>query len=275
MARNINLNSSDWCDIIFEGKNKAYGAYDMRQTSSRRHLIAFGFVTFLTLMLVTIPKIIDTITPATNPDRIKNTDVMVISDIPIEKPQEEIIVEPRLAPPPPPLARSIQFTPPIITQDEEVTDENSMRTQEDLRDFNGLISTQTVLTDNIEGVDIREVDPATITGNGTGTGIIPDYVEQMPQYPGGNQELARYLKDNMKYPVPAIEAGIEGRVFLKFVVGKDGGISNVQVLKGIDPSCDKEAVRVIENMPRWIAGMQNGNPVAVYFTLPVLFKLSK
>ena len=97
----------------------------------------------------------------------------------------------------------------------------------------------------------------------------------MPQFPGGNAELMRYLSANIKYPTIAAENGIEGRVVLKFVVGKDGGISNIQVVRALDPSCDKEAVRVVKGMPKWIPGMQNGHAVAVYFTLPVLFKLQR
>ena len=275
MARNINLNSSDWCDIIFEGKNKAYGAYEMRQSSSNRHIIAFGCVVSLVVLIASIPKIMDTVTPAVSPHLINDTGIEIHMTPPPETPKEEVIIEPRLSPPPAPLARSIQFTPPVITR-EEIAPEQGMRTQEELQEFNGIVSTVTVETGVTEGgIDAADVLGDLGAGGGSDGGGVVDFVEQMPQYPGGTSELMHYLSSNLKYPIQAIEANIEGRVFLKFVVGKDGHISGVTILKGIDPGCDKEAMRVVEKMPKWIPGMQNGNPVAVYFTLPVVFKLTR
>lgn len=100
-------------------------------------------------------------------------------------------------------------------------------------------------------------------------------VEQMPQYPGGQEEMMKFISDNLKYPEAAVKEGIEGRVILRFVVRKDGNVSDVEVLRGLDPSCDKEAVRVIKSMPKWVPGRQNGQAVDVYFTLPVRFKLTR
>lgn len=98
-------------------------------------------------------------------------------------------------------------------------------------------------------------------------------VEQMPTFPGGETELMKFIRDNLKYPVIAQENGIQGRVILRFVVSKTGAIDNVTVLRSLDPTCDKEAIRVVKSMPKWIPGKQNGNNVPVYFTLPVVFKL--
>ena len=98
-------------------------------------------------------------------------------------------------------------------------------------------------------------------------------VEQMPTFPGGETELMKFIRDNLKYPVIAQENGIQGRVILRFVVSKTGTIDNVTVLRSLDPTCDKEAIRVVKSMPKWIPGKQNGNNVPVYFTLPVVFKL--
>lgn len=97
--------------------------------------------------------------------------------------------------------------------------------------------------------------------------------EKMPQYPGGETQMQQFIRDNLKYPVTAQEKGIQGRVTLRFVVNPDGKISNITVVRGIDPHCDAEAVRVIEQMPKWIAGQQKGNPVPVFFNLPIQFRL--
>ncbi|HOO94823.1 MAG TPA: energy transducer TonB [Proteiniphilum sp.] len=98
-------------------------------------------------------------------------------------------------------------------------------------------------------------------------------VEDQPLFPGGNAAMMKFLSDNIKYPVIAQENGIQGRVICNFVVEKDGSITDVQVVRGVDPSLDKEAVRVIQQMPRWKPGKQRGQAVRVRFTLPVVFRL--
>ena len=99
-------------------------------------------------------------------------------------------------------------------------------------------------------------------------------VEQMPQFPdGGMAGLMKYLADNLRYPESARKAGTQGRVTVQFVVGKDGSISNVSILRGVNPDLDKEAIRVISAMPKWMPGLQKGKPVNVQFTVPVMFHL--
>ena len=98
-------------------------------------------------------------------------------------------------------------------------------------------------------------------------------VENQPEFPGGNTAMMKFLSDNIKYPVIAQENGIQGRVICNFVVERDGSITDVQVVRGVDPSLDREAVRVIQQMPRWKPGKQRGQAVRVRFTLPVVFRL--
>ena len=100
-------------------------------------------------------------------------------------------------------------------------------------------------------------------------------VEEQPEFPGGNTAMMKFLSDNIKYPVIAQENGIQGRVITNFVVERDGSITDVQVVRGVDPSLDKEAVRVIQSMPKWKAGRQRGSAVRVRFTLPVVFRLQQ
>ncbi|HEY4785302.1 MAG TPA: TonB family protein [Bacteroidales bacterium] len=101
------------------------------------------------------------------------------------------------------------------------------------------------------------------------------FVEQMPSYPGGQDSLMAFLRKNIQYPANASEMGISGKVILQFVIGKDGQISNINVLRGIGGGCDEEAVRVVKLMPKWVPGKQNGEAVPVYFTLPIVFNLQK
>ena len=99
-------------------------------------------------------------------------------------------------------------------------------------------------------------------------------VEEMPDFPdGGLQGLLKFLAKNIKYPVIAQENGIQGRVVCAFVVNKDGSIVDIEVLRGVDPSLDKEAVRVLGTMPKWKPGKQRGKPVRVKYTVPVMFRL--
>ncbi len=100
-------------------------------------------------------------------------------------------------------------------------------------------------------------------------------VEQMPQYPGGDEELLKFIKNNLKYPKDAAEKGIEGRVTIRFVVSKTGEVTDVMVIRGLDPSCDAEALRVVKMMPTWTPGRQSGRDVPVYYTLPIVYKLQK
>ena len=276
MARNIQLNSTDWCDIVFTGKNKSYGAYALRQSSSKRHILAFLVVLIFVGVVAGLPSFLN----AVNPPREYFQNVTYIYTIgKLDDPvQEEPIVEPSTTPPPPPVIDSQKFTPPAITPDDMVEESRELLSQEELNSNKVQISIETVNNGNTEGVDIAEIrreQREIINQPPQEPNQVLDHVEVMPQFPGGNVELMRYLSANIKYPTIAAENGIEGRVVLKFVVGKDGGISNIQVVRALDPSCDKEAVRVVKGMPKWIPGMQNGHPVAVYFTLPVLFKLQR
>lgn len=99
-----------------------------------------------------------------------------------------------------------------------------------------------------------------------------DIVEQQPEFPGGPSAMAKWLGDNIKYPAEAAKKGIEGRVIVQFVVGSDGTVGNVNIMRGVDPLLDKEAVRVINAMPKWTPGKQDGKPVAVKYTIPVTFR---
>lgn len=274
MAKDVKLNSSDWCDLVFQGKNKSYGAYALRQSSSKRHLIAFGAIILFVGAVSALPSFWDKIKPEERLGGTTEANVISIIEQQEEEPKDEIIQR-EVTPPPPELRRAeISFTPPVIV---ETVDENrEMRSQTELNENRSL---QISVVDNLNG----STDP-----NAIPTELITEHrqvveepttvfesVEQMPKFPGGDTELMRFISSNMKYPPIAAENGIEGRVVLRFVVDKTGKVSDISILRSIDPSLDKEAMRVVKSMPKWIPGMQNGRAVSVYYTLPVLFKLQK
>jgi protein TonB len=196
------------------------------------------------------------------------SDLNLEENVPEENQIEEIEV-----PPPPLLKETIQFTPPEIVDDDKVSEENAIITQQELTETQVDISIATVHGVTEGGIDIADLADHKVAVQEEEKQQIFSHVEQPPTFPGGEKELMKWLSENIKYPTIAQEQGIQGRVVLRFVVSPDGSVGQVEVQKTLDPSCDKEAVRVVKNMPKWTPGMQNGNAVYVYYTLPVLFRL--
>ena len=271
MLKNINLNSPEWCELVFTGKNKEYGAYELRKDSSSRHIRALLIVAAGATLIMVLPAIIKSVIPQHAKEQV--LEVTTLSDLKMEtKVPEENVIRNLEAPPPPKLKSTIKFTPPVIKADKEVNDNEEIKTQEELTTSKMAISVADVQgTDSEDAIDIadlkdnkeviqEEAKPYTA-------------VEQMPEYPGGTTELLKYISEHLKYPVLAAEQGIQGSVTIRFVVSPTGEVTDVEILRKLDPSCDKEAIRVIKSLPKWMPGKQNGRAVPVYFTVPVRFKL--
>ena len=267
----IDLTSFEWCELIFKGKNKAYGAYKMRADSPKRHNVAMVIVLIIALVGFSLPTLIKMATPKQKEEM---TEVTTLSQLeePEVKQEEMKRVEP-VAPPPPALKSSIKFTAPVIKKDEEVHEDDEIKSQEELTQTKVAISIADVKgNDEANGKDIADLKQV-VTQAEPAEEQVFDMVEQMPAFPGGMQELMVYLGKNIKYPTIAQENGTQGRVIIQFVVERDGTISDVRVARGVDPYLDKEAVRVVKSMPKWIPGKQNGKAVRVKFTVPVMFRL--
>lgn len=265
------LNSQGWLSLVFEGRNKDYGAYVHREESSDRHLKAMVIITVVALGLIFLPKMIQSVLPVVvnqSIGQIAELNPTLIETQNVDKDPVQIDV------PPPPalnLKETTKFTPPLVSADDKVRDEDLILTQQALTESGAAISIATV-----EGVPGGTVDIATVKDN---LALVEESerpfltAEVMPEFFGGTPALMKWLQDNLIYPVPAQEQNIQGRVVLRFVVKPDGSIDDVQILKSLDPSCDKEAVRVVKKMPKWNPGRQNGNAVAVYYSLPIVFRL--
>ena len=152
-----------------------------------------------------------------------------------------------------------------------------MRTQEDLMKTNTAIGALDVKGNSEKGevlkVTERVADEPVKPDKPEVENKVFDVVEQMPKFPGGDAALMRYLSENIKYPVVAQENGVQGRVTVSFVVERDGSISDVKIVRSVDPSLDREAQRVVRSMPKWIPGKQNGSAVRVKYNVPVQFRL--
>ncbi len=277
MAKDINLTSEKWIDIIFEGRNKNYGAYTLRKNSPKRHLFSFLVVIAFAVLVVIASIVYDRISKSIAKDKEQMTEVSALSDIKLDKPEvpEENVVKSYEAPPPVELKSTIQFTAPVIKKDEEVPDDQGMKSQEELVQSNVQISIADVKGTNEEtGVDISTLkEHKVIVQEEVKEEKVFEIVEQPPSFPGGDGAMYEWLGKNINYPVIAQENNIQGRVVCQFVVGRNGEIEDVKVVRGVDPSLDKEAIRVIRSMPKWIPGKQGGNAVKVRYTLPVQFKL--
>jgi periplasmic protein TonB len=265
----VNIFSDEWCDLVFEDRNQEYGAFIFRKLSNRRHFTALMIASALFILAISSPVIIKSIIPKSKE---KHVEITTLANLKLEdnKPKEKIIED---LPPPPPLKSSIKFTPPVIKADKEVNEEQLPKTQEELQQSKLAISTADVKGNDENGKLIGEVDNLKKTV-AQEEEIKPFLiVEQMPQFPGGDEEALKFIKENTHYPQMAKETGISGTVFVEFVVGKDGRISNVRILRGIGGGCDEEAVRVVKSMPTWKPGKQNGIAVPVFFKLPIKFTL--
>ena len=264
----IDLTSPEWCELVFQGKNKAYGAYKMRANSPKRHTWAMVIVVIIAAVGFSIPTLVKLATPK---QKEVMTEVTTLSQLeePEVKQEEFKKVEP--VAPPPALKSSIKFTAPVIKKDEEVRDDEEIKSQEELTQTKVAISIADVKgNDELNGKDIAELKEV-ITKAPEAEEKPYTMVEQMPQFPGGDRELLSFIAKNLRYPTIAQENGIQGKVFVRFVVSATGDVKDVKVMRSLDPYCDKEAIRVIQSLPKWIPGKQNGRNVPVYYTVPITF----
>ena len=170
---------------------------------------------------------------------------------------------------------SVKFTAPIIKKDSEVKEEDEIKLDEVQKSDKAVGAFTVEGNDEVGGAVLKakeEIKAPEPPKHEEETKIFT-VVEQMPMYPGGDAALMGYLRDNIKYPTVAAENGVQGRVVVGFVVERDGSITDVNILRGVDPSLDREAMRVVKSMPRWNPGKQNGSAVRVKYQVPVSFRL--
>jgi protein TonB len=261
MAQKLNIYADEWCDLVFEGKNQTYGAFVLRKFRDKRHRIAIIATFAFFILAFSVPTLLAIISPK---GRTRNLEVTMLSDINLEKTKEP----PKLEKPPEEIKASIKFTPPVIAPDDQVKEE--MKSQDQLSESKDAISIADIKGGS-EGTDIAEVKKQAVVEDDEKPLLV---VEQNPEFSGGYEAMQKFLRDKIQYPTLAQESGIQGTVFVQFVVSKTGKISNVKILRGIGGGCDEEAVRVVKDMPNWIPGRQNGQAVPVMFQIPVKFQLN-
>jgi protein TonB len=274
----IDLINDNWVDLVFEGKNQAYGAYQLRKETGKRNLYAL-LVMFGIAVVIALIVIINGVV-----QNVMKQNVAVETDIELSKlaqkkeakverkePIQKIELEQKVVEK---VKSSVKFTAPEIKKDDEVKPEDEIKSQDDLAKTNTAIGTFDVKgNDEAEGEVLKAKEVIADEKPKEEESKVFDVVEQMPEFPGGQAALLKWITEHIKYPAVAEENGIQGRVIATFVVERDGSVTDVQVARGVDPSLDKEAIRVLKQMPRWNPGKQNGAPVRVKYTVPVTFKL--
>ena len=257
------MDTSSLDDIIFEGRNKEYGAYQLRSRQTKHSIIGFGAGSFLILLLFAGPLILQYLKAEEETMKVQTTRTLKYSElsapppIEIDRPPDPVRVAPKV--------KSIKYLKPVAKPDEEVPDEEDLPTLDELAEA----TPSTVDIDAPDSViyDIEDV-------GGVEEEIVDEpfvIVEIMPRFPGGEQAMFEFLGQHLTYPSFAAEVELEGRVYVSFIVDATGKVSDAKIERGIGMGCDEEALRVVNMMPDWSPGQQGGRFVPVKYVLPIAF----
>src|SRR5476651_1541300 len=267
----LDIFNPEWLNVVFKGRNQAYGAYELRKenpkNTNRALIIAIACFVFV-LASPTIWNKIKGFIPKAD-EKVKITDVVLMPPPPIEPTKPP---PPPAKEPPKPKVDQVRFPPPVVKPDNEVR-EKDPPTEKQLevadpgqKEQKGDPNQEVRIDEPVGNADVKNVTEA--TDNQVFTAV-----EIQPEYPGGEAGLAKFLQKNIRYPSIAKENNIQGKVYIQFVVERDGSLTDIKVIREPGSGTGDEAVRVLKISPHWKPGVQNGKPVRVQFTLPVDFSL--
>ena len=285
--RNVDLTSKEWRDLVFADKNKEFGAYQLRKDSDKRHNLAVLF-TLIGLVIVFIGILAyskysdykaeqEAIALQEEREKMAAAELLQQEEEPEPEPEvEEQKFEQEIPEVPEEVLATVQVTQIAIVDADKVKNEvMDMETQKEDNTARGVVTQEgSDDADKFKAVTEQVVvkEPVPVKEEKKEEEIFVA-VEQPAEFPGGQAALMKWLSQNIRYPEAAQQNDIQGRVIVKFVVEKDGSISQVTVARGVDKDLDREAVRVVKRMPKWQPGKNNGVAVRSKFTLPVVFKL--
>jgi periplasmic protein TonB len=250
----------DFDDIVFEIRNKEYGAYMLRRRYNRN--VAISLLIGIIIMAASI------ITPYFSARALENRKKHAEREVELnmenlDQPDETVVPPPPPPPPPAEVVQQVKYIPPVVVDSVKPEESVRLMTADEAQVEVQNEEVVDVITEIKE--EVREEDPE------------PEpfiVVEEMPVPPGGASGLYKYIADNIKYPQIAQENNIEGKVIVRFCVTSKGGVDQVSVIKGVDPALDAEAIRVVKTIPAFKPGKQGGKPVPVWFTMPIVFQIS-
>lgn len=265
----LDILKTEWIDVVFTDRNKAYGAYELRKQNPKNtnKALVIGVIVFVVLISAqTIINFISGFIPKAT-EKVKITNVVLLPPPPLD---------PKKPPPPPPeppkpKINQVKFPPPVVKPDNEVKEQPPTVKELEVADpgqktVKGDPNADIKIDEPVGNSDVKQVteeDPNKIFAA----------VEKEPAFPGGIDKFYAYLQKNVKYPAVAKENNVQGKVFVTFVVEKDGSLTDLKIARGIGSGCDEEAIRVLKASPHWTPGIQNGTKVRVQYTISVNFTL--
>ena len=266
----LDILKTEWIDVVFTDRNKAYGAYDLRKENSKNtnKALVIGVILFVVLISAqTIINFVSGFIPKAT-DKVKIVNVVLLPPPPLDQ------KKPPPPPPEPPKPKidQVKFPPPVVKPDNEVKEQPPTVKELEVADpgqktVKGDPNANITIDEPVGNSDVKQVteeDPNKIF----------TAVEKDPAFKGGIENFYAYLRKNVRYPAVAKENNVQGKVFLTFVVEKDGSLTDIKVVRGIGSGCDDEAIRVLKASPHWQPGIQNGRPVRVQYTMPISFTLT-
>ena len=284
MAKEVDLSSREWCDLVFEGKNKDFGAYVIRTDSTKRHNKAviytiIGALVFAALAwgLAQANKYLEERRLAAMAEQ-EEVLIDMSQEEEAPEPEQERLEQPKPEVLPEEVLKSVKVTELQIVEDDKVKKEDEIKTQDELKETETAFGQK----DNEKGTEDRNVtrtlkEEVVVEKPVEKPKEVKEEVfrsvEQMPQFPGGEAALMKFLQSHINYPPMAAENNVQGKVVVQFVVDKTGRVGEVKVVRSVDKDLDREAVRVCKSLPKFTPGRQNGQAVSVWYTLPVTFKL--
>jgi len=265
IRKDVDLNSDTWCDLVFEGRNQEYGAYNLRRTSAKRHLIALFIVLAVVIILILSLYVIH-FNSKQETTEYELAPIELSSFVNFEEIYEKQQVK---AEEKPQLKEIPKFTPPIIAEDENITEEAKKELQE----------TPPVVTDSIDTLLDRkenallhqEIAELNLADEDTAFVFVDKNAK--PEFADEKSALLRYIYQNTHYPQAALMQRITGRVVCSFIINENGSISDITLIQSAYSFLDDEVLRVIRSIPSWKPVMQNGKAIKVKCIAPVVFKL--
>ncbi len=282
----VSLSSKEWLDVIFDKRNKSYGAYELRIHKNYYISLALLFSATVFILLFLAPKIKQMLKgtePIAEIERVVEVKVQPPPPVnpktppPIEIPKSVLPASVKSNEPPASKQNQIKFPPPIVKADELVHDLppkiNELKNADPgQRTIQGSPDGEIVITGAI-GTAPKHAEGADVVGDNTVYNF--NSIETQPQFPGGMSRFYAYLRKSVNYPEMAKDNDIQGKVYLSFVVEKNGSLTDIKVDRSLGGGTDEEAVRVLRESPRWIPGVQNGKAVRVKYNIPITFTLAQ
>lgn len=273
----LDILDPQWIEVVFSGRNKAYGAYLLRKENAKTSIRALLIASSLFIVAIAMPTIINKIKgfiPKKDP-------VIKVEDVVLTPPPAVDMTKP--PPPPPPTVEppkpkvdQVRFPPPVVKPDNEVQEKDPPTVKElevkdpGPKDQKGDPTADVRIDEPVGNSDVKQA----VVEENTNAIVSFAAVEKLPEFPGGEAAFGAYLSKSIRYPPVAKENNTQGRVIVSFVVERDGKLTDIKVLRDIGGGCGPEAIRVLQKSPAWKPGIQNGKPVRVAYTMPINFTLA-